>query len=98
MEGGVFNSSGKLIGIHGRGEALKSDDINKTGTNYAVLINDAIKYYEDMNNIRQNLPYEIDGIVFKIDNYTDRHKLGETSKAPRWSIAYKFRSIRLRPD
>ena len=43
--GGVFNSSGKLIGIHGRGEALKSNDINKTGTNYAVLINDAIKYY-----------------------------------------------------
>ena len=55
--------------------------------------NDAIKYYEDMNNIRQNLPYEIDGIVFKIDSYTDRDKLGETSKAPRWSIAYKFRSI-----
>ena len=55
--------------------------------------NGAIKYYEDMNNIRQTLPYEIDGIVFKIDNYKDRYKLGETSKAPRWSIAYKFRSI-----
>ncbi len=43
--GGVFNSNGKLIGIHGRGEAIKSNDSNKTGTNYAVLINDAIKYY-----------------------------------------------------
>ena len=49
--GGVFNSSGKLIGIHGRGEALKSNDINKTGTNYAVLINDAIKYYRSTMKI-----------------------------------------------
>ena len=64
-------------------------EYNKT----VETFNTAIKYYEDMRNIRQTLPYEIDGIVFKIDNYKDRYKLGETSKAPRWSIAYKFRSI-----
>ena len=64
-------------------------EYNKT----VETFNDAIKYYEDMNNIRQNLPYEIDGIVFKIDSYTIDISLVETSKAPRWSIAYKFRSI-----
>ena len=52
--GGVFNSSGKLIGIHGRGEALKSNDINKTGTNYAVLINDAIKYYRSTMQVNKS--------------------------------------------
>ena len=52
--GGVFNSSGKLIGIHGRGEALKSNDINKTGTNYAVLINDAIKYYRSTMQVNSS--------------------------------------------
>ncbi len=52
--GGVFNSSGKLIGIHGRGEALRSNDINKTGTNYAVLINDAIKYYRSTMQVNSS--------------------------------------------
>jgi len=43
--GGVFSANGKLIGIHGRGEAIQSNDRNKTGTNYAVLARDAIKFY-----------------------------------------------------
>ena len=47
--GGVFSANGKLIGIHGRGEAIKSDDVNKTGTNYAVLVKDAIKFYRSIS-------------------------------------------------
>ncbi len=47
--GGVFSDNGKLIGIHGRGEAIKSDDVNKTGTNYAVLMKDAIKFYRSIS-------------------------------------------------
>ncbi len=54
---------------------------------------EAIEYYEYMNSLRERLPYEIDGIVFKVDNNSQRIQCGETSKAPKWSIAYKFKSL-----
>ncbi len=39
---------------------------------------------------RGNLAYDIDGVVIKINNLEDRKKLGNTSKVPKWAIAYKF--------
>ncbi|MSV25427.1 NAD-dependent DNA ligase LigA [Selenomonas sp. WCA-380-WT-3B 3/] len=39
---------------------------------------------------RGDLPYDIDGAVVKLNNLADREKLGETSKVPRWAIAYKY--------
>ncbi|MEA5073456.1 MAG: NAD-dependent DNA ligase LigA [Eubacterium aggregans] len=39
---------------------------------------------------RNALPYEIDGMVIKVDDLRDREELGDTSKSPRWAIAYKF--------
>jgi hypothetical protein len=43
--GGVYSKDGELIGIHGAGEAIRSGDSNKTGSNFAVQISDAIAYY-----------------------------------------------------
>ena len=46
-----------------------------------------INYWKDK---RSSLPYEIDGIVIKVNNFQDQRKLGVTAKVPKWAIAYKF--------
>ena len=47
-------------------------------------------YYEKLQAKRLDLPYEIDGIVYKVDELSKHEKLGFTAKAPRWAIARKF--------
>ena len=63
-------------------------DLNKKINN----INQAIDYFNDISTKRDKLPYEIDGIVYKVDSYELRDLIGYTSKAPKWSIAFKFPS------
>lgn len=48
------------------------------------------KYYEDIVTRRSKLPYEVDGVVFKVDDIKQQEDLGFISKAPRWAIAQKF--------
>lgn len=48
------------------------------------------KYFQEIQNQRNNLDYEIDGIVIKVNNYDYYQKLGQTSRFPRWALAYKF--------
>jgi len=55
-------------------------------------VKDFIKYWDKE---RENLPFEIDGIVIKINNIDHQKKLGFTSKFPRWAIAYKFKAENL---
>ncbi|MCI5775108.1 MAG: NAD-dependent DNA ligase LigA [Aerococcus sp.] len=47
-------------------------------------------YIERMTALRHELPYDIDGIVIKVDDYKAREILGQTVKSPRWQLAYKF--------
>lgn len=49
-----------------------------------------IDYCSEMEVERRNLPFEIDGLVIKVDELSYREQLGNTSKSPRWAIAYKF--------
>ncbi len=51
---------------------------------------DIIAHIEHLGNMRDDLPYDIDGVVIKIDNLADRVKIGEGTNTPKWAVAYKF--------
>ena len=55
-----------------------------------ATLDDVYAYCRDRQARRHDLPYEIDGVVVKVDDLARRADLGSTSKAPRWAIAYKF--------
>ena len=53
-------------------------------------IDDVLSYINEYTEKRDSLPYDIDGIVIKVDDMSYYDKLGYTSKTPRWAIAYKL--------
>lgn len=53
-------------------------------------IEGCLEYYRDMGARRSSLPYQIDGVVYKVDDFDLRRELGYVSRAPRWAIAHKF--------
>ena len=57
-----------------------------------IGIKNIIRYHNNLEKIREKLEYEIDGTVFKINNYNQRMKVGSRSRSPRWAIAGKFKA------
>jgi DNA ligase (NAD+) len=51
------------------------------------------KYIEQWSRKRNELPYDTDGVVVKLDSLKDREKAGEILRAPRWALAYKFQPV-----
>ncbi|MEE3235323.1 MAG: NAD-dependent DNA ligase LigA [Candidatus Latescibacterota bacterium] len=59
-------------------------------------LDEVYKFYQSFSDERDTLPYDIDGIVLKVDNLNQQSLLGHTSKSPRWAMAYKFAAYQVR--
>ena len=60
----------------------------KTGIGFSFIKN----YYNNAEQLRNNLNYDIDGVVFKVNSYMQQNSLGVRSKSPRWAIAGKLKA------
>lgn len=82
------------LGIKTQEEVLKRLKLLgfPVNSNYRVFsqIGDVISYCEEMTQKRHDFPYEIDGLVIKVNSFAHQRELGFTAKSPRWAIAYKF--------
>jgi len=58
-----------------------------------ITIDEVLKFYKELKALRENLAYEIDGMVIKVDDISFQKQLGEKIKSPRWAIAYKFPAV-----
>jgi DNA ligase (NAD+) len=58
-----------------------------------ISIEQALAFYRELIGLRPDLPYEIDGLVIKVDKVTLQQALGEKIKSPRWAIACKFAAV-----
>ena len=89
-----IGGSGQAYGLTCHSEALDYMDHLGFQTNHerrnCADIKEVMSYIDEWTEKRPTLPYEIDGIVIKVDNYVQQAELGNTVKVPRWSIAYKF--------
>ncbi|MGB9088522.1 MAG: NAD-dependent DNA ligase LigA [Pseudomonas farsensis] len=57
---------------------------------HAAGIEQCLEYYRDIGARRNELPYEIDGVVFKVNSLASQRELGFRAREPRWAIAHKF--------
>ncbi len=55
-------------------------------------IDEVIKYCHDFEALRDTLPFEVDGLVVKVNDFAMQDQMGMTSHHPRWSVAYKFKA------
>ncbi len=88
-----------ILYIEGR-EILTQGEALQTLRDFGFNVNPQARYCEDIDEVfnfteelakeRHNLPYEIDGVVVKLNPYAGRSLMGQTIRSPRWAIAYKF--------
>ena len=64
----------------------------RVNPNYRLCknIDEVIEYVEEFSKVRDDLPYDIDGLVIKVNDFAMQEELGFTSKSPKWAVAFKF--------
>ena len=95
----IFNlQSGDIYG-DGRAPLSHTDTLDTVKSHGFTVLKDRvcvntykeiIDHIEHLGTMRDDLPYDIDGVVIKIDNLSDRLKIGEGTNTPKWAVAYKF--------
>ena len=96
----VYSIVGKELNIISQYESLKK--MRSWGfkvPNTSMISNslsDVFSYIDKWNKDRFILPYEIDGVVIKVNDFDHQDSLGYTAKAPRWAVAYKFNSEQIK--
>ncbi len=80
-----FDTQSEMIGFLGT-LGFTINPLNRTAHN----LQEVADYYEEMHATRSELPYDIDGLVYKANSLTLQERLGFVSRAPRWAIAQKF--------
>ena len=63
---------------------------NKDNNKLVNNVEEVLSYIEDKRKIRDSLPYDIDGVVIKLNNLDEQKKMGNTLRYPKWATAYKF--------
>jgi DNA ligase (NAD+) len=88
VEGPVFRTQGEVLeGLQALG--LKVNPLVRAGLSLEAVL----AFYHDLARRRPDLPYEIDGMVIKVDRRDHQDALGATSRSPRWALAWKFAAI-----
>ena len=88
---GLVSDDIRLTSHSGTLELLKKLGIPVSPETETVTgIAGCLEYYADIGRRRAGLPYEIDGVVFKVNDLRQQEELGFVSRAPRWAVAYKF--------
>ena len=66
----------------------------KVNPNYRLCknIDEVLEYCKEWEEKREKLPYEIDGVVVKVNSIISQNQLGSIAKSPRWAVAYKFKA------
>ena len=85
MEGVEFKTHSAMLDAFKK-MGLRTNPLNRI----CQGIDDVLAHYRELNESKENLPYEIDGTVIKVNSFHLQEKLGFISRSPRWAIAYKF--------
>lgn len=92
----IFNiqySQNTSLQSHSQGfEYLKKQGFKIADYQICSSVQEIVSACQSWENKRQELPYDIDGLVIKVNDLEQRRLLGEKAKSPRWAVAYKFKA------
>lgn len=92
----IYGFYGKTVPFSGHYESFK--EMKKWGfktpdfVSKCKTLDEVFEFLDYWDKERKNLPFDIDGVVIKVNSYDQQKVLGFTAKSPRWAIAYKFKA------